>query len=302
MRIFITGGTGLIGRHLCGLLVGRGDEVLCLTRDPGAARARMPEAVELIGGDPGLPGAWQDRLAACDAVINLAGESVGDGRWTRGRKQRLRRSRLGTTENVVKAMAAADRPQTLISASAVGYYGDRGDEALGEAAAPGSGFLSRLSVEWEHTATQAEREDTRVVLLRIGVVLAADGGALPRMVTPFRLGAGGPLGSGRQYFPWIHLHDLLQIILFALDEPGLSGPVNAVVPDPPRQRDFARSLGRVLGKPAVLPAPAFALRLLLGEQAVLLLAGQRAVPNALKAHGYKFRFPEMEGALQDLLG
>jgi len=291
-----------VGRRLIHGLVGRGDAVVCVTRDPARARDLVPPGVELVGAEPSLAGGWQDRLASCDAVVNLAGESVADGRWTAARKRRMRRSRLATTDNVAAAVAGAGHPVTLVSASAVGYYGDGGEHALGEDAQPGQDFLARLAVEWENTARKAEREEARVVLLRIGVVLAADGGALPVMLKPFRLGLGGPLGGGRQYLPWIHIEDVAGAILFALDTPALAGPVNATVPNPPTQAEFARVLGRAVGKPAALPAPAFALRLLLGEKADLVLKSQRAVPNALRANGYKFRYTELEKALADLLG
>lgn len=302
MRVFVTGGTGLVGRRLIGSLVARGDEVVCVTRDPARAAADLPPAVELAGADPTMAGSWQDRLVSCDAVVNLAGESVGEGRWTAGRKRRIRRSRLATTGHVATAVMGAGRPLTLVSASAVGYYGNGGEQALGEDAQPGQDFLARLAVEWENTAREAEREGARVVLLRIGVVLATDGGALPAMLRPFRLGLGGPLGSGHQYFPWIHLDDLVGAILFALDTPGLAGPVNAAVPNPPTQAEFARTLGRALGKPAILPAPAFALKLLLGEKADIILNGQRAIPNALRARGFKFTYTELDKAFADLIG
>jgi uncharacterized protein (TIGR01777 family) len=301
MRVFVTGGTGLVGRHLIRQLGERGDTVVCVSRDPARARGALPAGVEVVGADPVLPGAWQDRLASCDAVVNLAGESIGEGWWTAAKKRRIRRSRLATTGNVAKAVAEADHPLVLVSASAVGYYGDGGEHALGEDAQPGGDFLARLAVEWENTARKAEREGTRVVLLRIGVVLAREGGALPAMLGPFRFGLGGPLGSGRQYFSWIHLADLVGAILFALDTPDLAGPVNAVVPNPPTQKTFAAALGRALGRPAVLPAPVFALQLLLGEKADMLIKGQRALPNALRAHGFKFRWPELDTALADLI-
>lgn len=302
MRVFLTGGTGLVGRRLIESLIRRGDAVVCVTRDPARARGRLPAPVELVGADPTLAGGWQDRLASCDAVVNLAGASVGEGRWTAARKRRLRRSRLATTDHVAAAVAGAGHPMTLVSASAVGYYGDGGGQALGEDAQPGQDFLAHLAVEWENTARKAEREGARVVLLRIAMVLARDGGALPVMLRPFRLGLGGPLGGGRQYQPWIHLDDLVAAILFALDTPALAGPVNASVPNPPTQAAFAKALGRAIGKPAILPAPAFALRLLLGEKADLVLNGQRALPNALRAQGFKFRHPELDAALSDLFG
>jgi len=302
MRIFVTGGTGLVGRQLVGLLAARGDQVVCLTRNPATARARLPEGVEVCEGDPAQAGPWQDRVRSADAVINLAGESVGEGMWTRGKIRRIRRSRLAGTRNLVAAVMAAEQPLTLVSASAAGYYGDQGDRALGEGAAPGKGFLARLAVEWENAAREAEREGVRVVLLRIGAVLDPAGGVLPRLAAPLRAGFGGRLGSGRQYVPWIHSADLARAIAFILDHPAIEGPVNAVVPDPPTQAQFTAALARRIGKPARLPVPAFALKLLLGRKAEIVLSSQRAVPNALRAGGFRFEFGELDAALADLLG
>ncbi len=301
MRVFVTGATGLVGSRLVPQLLAAGHGVLCVSRDPARARQILPAGVELIGADPGLPGVWQDRAAICDAVINLAGAPVAAGRWTSGRKQLIRRSRLGVTSHLAGTLVRSDHPVTFISASAVGYYGDTGETAVGERAQPGNDFLARLAVEWEHTALQAESESVRVVLLRIGAVLAPGGGILGRMLPMFRAGLGGPLGAGNQYLPWIHIDDLVGIIMFLLGQAEVAGPVNAAVPAPCRQRDFARTLGKVVGKRAWLPAPGWALRLLLGEMAGMVLAGQRVVPNVLKAAGYPFRFPELEPALNDLL-
>ncbi len=300
MRIFVTGGTGLVGRMLIPQLLNRRDEIFCVTRSPARARQMLPDGVELIGADPTLPGSWQDRLQSCDAVINLAGEPVAGGRWSGKRKNLIRRSRLAVTGNIVQALAGRDRPLTLLNASAVGFYGDQGDVALSEEHEPGPGFLARLAVEWEHTATEAQSEFVRVILLRIGIVLSLEGGALGRMVLPFRWKLGGPLGSGQQYFPWIHGQDLVRIILFGLDNDGIRGPLNAVVPNPPRQKEFAADLGRSLAKSSWLPAPRPALRLVMGEQAEMILASQRVVPNVLKAHGFRFMFGEMDKALADL--
>ncbi len=301
MEIFVTGATGLVGRALCDALVRRGDRVACVTRGPLRARSVLPAGVDVVEGDPTVPGPWRERLASADAAVNLAGESVAGGRWTLRRKREIRRSRLETTRNVAAALGRAPAGRTLVSASAVGYYGDGGDAPLGEDSGPGDDFLGRLAHEWEAATLPAERAGVRVVKVRVGVVLAADGGALPRMALPFRFFAGGPLGSGRQYLPWIHIRDLVAVLLFALDTPELEGPVNAVAPDPPRQRDFARALGRALGRPSWLPAPEWALRLALGEMAGMLLAGQRAVPKALRAHGFSFDYNELNAALRDLL-
>jgi uncharacterized protein (TIGR01777 family) len=302
MKVFLTGGTGLVGRAIVRLLLDRGDEVLCLTRDPAGARGRLPAGVEILGGDATGPGDWQDRLAGCDGVINLAGTPIAEGLWTGKKKQKIRRSRLATTENIVKALTGSEKQVVLASASAVGYYGDRGEEALSETAESGQGFLARLAVEWEHTAQKAEAENVRVALVRIGVVLANEGGALAKMLPAFRFGLGGPLGSGKQYFPWIHIADLARLFLFVLDQPGISGPVNAVAPDPPRQKEFAAALGQELGKPAFMPLPASLLRAGMWEMADVLLSSQRVTPNVLKAAGFKFEFGELDQALADLLG
>lgn len=300
VRVFITGGTGLVGRMLVPQLLNRQDEVLCVTRDPARSREVLPASVEIIGADPTMPGSWQDRMLTCDAVVNLAGESVAQGRWTRQKKSRLRRSRLAVTGNIAQSLGNSERPVVLVNASAIGYYGDQGDVALSEDHEPGQDFLARLAVEWEHTAAKAEKENIRVVLLRIGIVLSVSGGALAAMLPAFRLGLGGPLGSGRQYFPWIHIQDLVRCILFTLDYEEIRGPVNAVVPNPPTQKEFATSLGNSLGKSAWLAAPGPALRLVLGEKADLVLASQRAVPNVLKAHGFRFAFGELDKAMVDL--
>jgi len=301
MRVFVTGGTGLVGRVIIPMLLDRGDEVLCLTRDPARGRKILPTGTDILGGDPTMPGDWQDRLATCTGVINLAGSPVADGLWTGRNKQRIRRSRLATTENIVTALAACDGPMVLASASAVGYYGDRGENALGEASEPGNGFLARLALEWEHTALKAERENVRVVLLRIGIVLSQEGGALARMLPAFRRGLGGPLGNGKQYFPWIHIVDLSRLIMFVLDNGEIQGPVNAMVPDPPRQKEFTAALGSALAKPAFMAVPGFVLQALMGEMAGMLLSSQRAVPNVLRAAGFKFKFGELEKALGDLI-
>lgn len=300
VRIFVTGGTGLVGRMLIPQLLNRQDTVVCVTRNPARARAVLPAEVSLIGADPTLVGDWLDRMLTCDAVVNLAGEPVATGRWTKKKKSRIRRSRLAVTGHIAEALARSDRQMVLVNASAVGYYGDRGADALTEDSEPGHDFLARLAVEWEHTAAKAEKEDIRIALLRIGIVLAPEGGALEQMVPPFRWGVGGPLGSGKQYFPWIHIQDLVRIILYTLDNETMRGPINAVVPNPPPQKEFAAALAASLGKSSRLATPALALHLLLGEKVDMILASQRAVPNVLKANGFRFAFGEMDKALADL--
>jgi uncharacterized protein (TIGR01777 family) len=302
VKVFVTGGTGLVGGALVPRLLARGDEVAVLTRSAARARRRLPDGVDVHQADPTVPGPWQRALETCDAAVNLAGASIAGGRWTESRKRELRRSRLTTTSHLAAAVRESERCRVLASASATGFYGDRGAEALTETHEAGRGFLARLAHEWENAALEAEEDGTRVVCARIGVVLAREDGALPKMATPFKLGLGGKLGDGRQYFPWIHLDDLVAAIIFALDTPALSGPVNVVAPDPPTQSAFARALCATLGRPCIMRVPAFVLRLVLGEMSTALLSSERAVPNALKAAGFRFEHADLDAALADLLG
>lgn len=301
MKLFMTGGTGLMGRALIQKLIERGDEVVCVTRDRRRALSRLPRSVEIVEGDPAVAGSWREALAGCDAVINLAGESLASGRWTRKRKRRFRRSRLETTRNLVEAIEATPGVRVLLSASAVGYYASAGRMPIYEEREAGSGFLSRLAYEWEGCALEAASADTRVVTLRFGAVLAREGEALKRMTLPYRFGLGGPLGDPKAYFPWIHRDDLVRVVLFLLETPEISGPVNVVAPDPPTQAEFAEAMGRVLGRPAGFRTPAFLLRLALGEMSQLMLASLRVVPKALRAHGFEFRYRDADSALADLL-
>ena len=302
MKVFITGATGLIGRHLVASLLARGDGVVALTRQGERARDKLPAGVEIVAGDPVVEGDWQDALAGCQAVVNLAGESVAKGNWSPSRKRQIRRSRLATTRHLVQAIEREGSVRVLVSTSATGYYGDGGNEALDETRQPGHDWLARLSHEWEGNALEAESANTRVVLLRIGIVLAREGGALPQMMLPFRFGLGGPIGSGRQYFPWIHIRDLVRAIRFVIDSEEITGPVNAVAPDPPTQATFARALGKAMSRPALFPLPAFALRAVFGEKSGMLLVSQRAIPRVLRAHGFNFEFGDLTTALADLVG
>jgi uncharacterized protein (TIGR01777 family) len=297
MKVFVTGATGLIGGALCTALVERGDQVSALSRRAGAG---LPRGVQPVLGDPALAGPWTEALSRADAVVHLAGEPVAGGRWTADRKARIASSRLDSTRLVAEAVAAGG-PRLLVQGSAVGFYGDRGDEPLDEGAAPGHGFLADLSVRWEAAAAPAAAR-ARVVLVRTGIVLAQQGGALPQLARPFRLFAGGPLGDGAAWQPWIHLADQVGLLLLALDDPRASGPLNAAAPVPVRQATLARALARVLHRPNLVPVPAVALRLAVGELAEVLLASQRVVPAKATELGYEFRFPELEPALRDLLG
>ncbi len=299
MNIVITGGTGFVGRHLAGALLGRGDRVLVLGRTARPA-GDAPDGSRLLAADTTRPGDWQEHVSAADAVVNLAGATIFR-RWTKARKQEIRDSRILTTRNLVAALPR-ERSVTLVSASAVGYYGSAGERPLEEAAEGGDDFLARLAVDWEEAAEEAAAGGARVVRARFGVVLARDGGAMGQMLPAFRFFLGGPLGNGRQWFPWIHMADLVGGLLFALDTPALAGPVNFTAPRPVRNRDFAAALGRALRRPACLPVPAFVLRLALGEFAEALLASQRVMPARLAAAGFDFRYPDIDSALAEIVG
>lgn len=297
MHIVVSGSGGLIGRHLVSFLRSRGHLVRRLVRSDAAAES--PDAVrwDPVAGkmDPAV-------LAAADAVVNLNGRSLSDRRWTTSFKQDLRSSRLTSTRTLVRAFADADpRPSLLVSASAVGYYGDRGDEPVDESAEPGAGFLADLARDWELEARAAADLGARVVCLRLGIVVGR-GGALGAMTPIFKLGLGGPVGSGRQWWSWVAMEDVLGVVRLAVEEPGIQGPVNVVSPQQVRCREFVRTLGSVLRRPAVLPVPAPAARLALGEMAdEMLLASTRARPTALEAAGYDFQVPDLEQAMKRAL-
>jgi uncharacterized protein (TIGR01777 family) len=291
MQVMVTGATGLIGRPLVRALAAAGHSVLVVSRSPGRVPARA------IGWD-----AVPQAIDEVDAVVNLAGEPVAEGRWTEARKQEIRASRIDGTRAIVRAIREAKkRPGVLVSASATGYYGPRGDEPIDETVGPGNDFLSGVCKAWEAEAQAAEALDVRVARLRIGIALAPDGGALGTMLLPFRAGIGGPVGSGKQWMPWIHVDDVCGLVVAAVAGADWRGAVNATAPNPVRNGDFARTLGRALSRPAVLPLPGLVLRLAFGEMANILLTGQRAVPAAAQQLGYAFKHPELAGALADLL-
>jgi uncharacterized protein len=302
MRIVIAGGSGFLGRALSEHLVSAGHRVLALTRRASGSRQPWDEPRTALSWTPdGRAGDWAPALDGASAVVNLAGESIAAGRWTADTRRRITESRVLATRSLVAAIGALRQPPALVSSSAQGFYGDRGDEELDESAAPGEGFLSAVCRRWEEEASAADRV-TRVVLLRTGIVLSTRGGALPRMLLPFRLFAGGPLGSGRQFTSWIHLADWVHIVSLAAADDRARGPINLGSPAPVRNRDFAAAIGRTLRRPSVVAAPAFALRLLLGERAdELLLSSTRMVPSAALALGYRFRFDDAESALADLV-
>jgi NAD dependent epimerase/dehydratase family enzyme len=349
MRVLVTGGTGLVGSRLVSALLARGDVAVVLSRDPEKARAKLPEATQIVGGDPCLPGAWQEELLSCDGVIHLAGAGVFDRRWSASYKRQLIESRLLSTHHVVEALRRSPRrddgsPRVLVSTSAVGYYGPHGDEILTEehistipeearlsyrqqypmpilvgqdaaspapasprekAAAPvplsTAEFMIQLCIDWESEAQQATQAGVRVAIVRVGIVLDKKGGALAQLLTPFRLGVGGPVGTGQQYMSWIHHDDLVRLYLWALDNPDVQGVLNGTAPNPVTNKSFGQTLGRVLGRPAWVWTPAFALFLLFGEAAAIVVEGQRVVPQRAQQLGFTFRYPELESALREIL-
>ncbi|MDQ6882713.1 MAG: TIGR01777 family oxidoreductase [Candidatus Dormibacteraeota bacterium] len=303
MRVIIAGGTGFVGRHLSASLVRDGHDVVALSRAPAKA---LPQAgVRFVEWDArSAEGAWVDQLRGAGGVINLAGTSLGSGRWTERRMAEILSSRLEATGAIVAALsglAAADRPPVLVSASGIDYYGDRGDEVVAEDSAPGSSFLARVCVQWEAAARQAEPLGVRVVLVRTALAFGREAHAFRLMVLPFRLFAGGPLGSGRQWFTWIHVEDLVDLYRFALANPAVQGPLNAVAPDIRPQRAVALEIGRAMHRPSIVPTPAALLGLALGQQAQLLLHGRRATPKKALLLGFQFRYPTLPAALQQAL-
>jgi uncharacterized protein len=297
MKIAISGASGLIGRRLMKTLAGDGHTLHVLSRHGGT---NVPNGVWVSSWNPLKAEPPQEAIEGADAVIHLAGEPVAQ-RWNDDVKRRIRESRVTGTENLVRAMKKlSPPPPILICASAIGYYGDRGDEILTELSTPGTGFLPEVCVEWEKAAQGAAALGVRVVRLRIGVVLDARGGALAKMLPPFRMGVGGKIGSGRQWMSWIHIEDLVGMIRFALAQP-VAGAVNGVAPNPVTNAEFTRSLGAALHRPAIFPVPGLALKALFGEMSEVLVASQRVLPKAAEGAGYQFRFPQLDAALAELL-
>lgn len=302
MRLFLTGATGLVGRRLVRAAGEAGHQVCVVSRSADRARQTLPPSVTVIEGDPTQAGLWQKEAPGCDAVVNLAGENIFARRWSAEFKAVLHSSRVEVTRRVVEVFGTGDgRARVLVNASAVGYYGDSEGVTFCEDSSPGSGPLPDLCVAWEAEARKAAEHGARVVLLRIGVVLDPAGGALGQMLPPFRKFVGGPVGSGRQYMSWIHAGDLCRLILFALETESLSGPVNATAPHPVTNREFSKTLGRVLGRPSFCKVPRFVMKLVLGEVADVVVKGQRVLPTKAQQAGFEFTFPGLEDALRDLL-
>lgn len=300
MRVIVTGGTGFVGSKLCESLVAKGHEVILLTRDASRSRDHIHPKVRVVSWAEGA--VWDSWVDGAGGIVNLAGESIAQ-RWTAAARKRIVTSRLGAAARLCGAIEKASvKPSVLVNASAIGIYGPHGDELLDEDAPPGNDFLAATCRAWEEAAEKAEPLGVRVVRVRTGIVLGEGGGALAKMLPPFKAFAGGPVGSGKQWMSWIHRDDLVALFAFALSNPAAKGPINGVAPHPVTMKDFAAALGRVLHRPGFLPVPAAAVRLLLGKMATVVLDGQRVVPKKAEALGFRFRFTEIEAALRDVLG
>ncbi|MCI0580007.1 MAG: TIGR01777 family oxidoreductase [Chloroflexi bacterium] len=307
MRVIITGGTGSLGSRLANSLVQDGHEVVVLSRNPQKHQGDQPAGIRLLQWDAQTAEGWASAADGAAAIVNFAGENLaGEGflpdRWTHEKKRKIRESRLNAGRAVVQAVeAASQKPGLVVQASAVGYYGPCGDEIVTEETPPGNDFLATLCVEWEASTAPVEKMGVRQVIVRTGLVLDRHNGPLPRMLLPYKLFAGGPYGSGRQWWPWVHPADEIGAIRFLMATETATGPYNLTAPNPVTNREFGRVLGRVLGRPSWLPVPAFAMRLLVGETATVALDGQRAISKRLQELGYTFQFSELEAALRDLL-
>ncbi|MBW2065471.1 MAG: TIGR01777 family oxidoreductase [Deltaproteobacteria bacterium] len=301
MKVFITGGTGFVGQTLTRRFSDKGMEVTVLTRRV-EGKPPLPQGASYLEGDPRVQGAWQQRVPEHEVVINLAGASIFR-RWTESAKEEIRESRIAGTKNLVEALKERKgRDATLLSASAVGYYGFHGDEELDEDSPPGDDFLASVAREWEVAALEARKFYVRVAVLRFGIVLGRQGGALKQMLPLFKWCLGAPLGSGRQWFSWIHEQDLAEIFLYLAQRRDIEGPVNCTSPNPVRNRDFTKALGRALNRPTFMPAvPSLFMRLIYGEFGSILVKGQRVNPERLTGAGFAFRYPEVEDALRNLL-
>jgi uncharacterized protein len=301
MRVIITGGTGLIGRALTQSLAADGHEAIVLSRNPDKVTG-LPKGARTVKWDGRSAQGWGQLADGADAIVNLAGESIAAGRWSEARKQSILRSRVEAGQAVVAAVeAATKKPRVVVQSSAVGFYGPRGSEKIAEDASAGSDFLASVCRAWEASTAALEALGVRRVIIRTGVVLDKQGGALPQMMLPFKLFSGGPLGGGRQGFPWIHLADEVAAIRFLIDQPSASGVFNLSAPNPLSNAQFSRVLGKVLGRPAFVPTPGLAMKMMFGEMSTLLLDGQFEIPQRLQQLGFTFRFPDADAALRDVL-
>ncbi len=301
MKILVTGGTGFVGTQLTSRLTQDGHELTILSRSP--KRTGEPSrGISYLQGDPTQKGPWQEAIKNHDAVINLAGASIF-AKWTEEHKRAIRESRVSTTRNIVEGIPSPpQKPFTLFSTSAVGYYGFCGDEELTEDSPPGNDFLAQIAKEWEGEALKAKEKGARVVITRFGIVMGEKGGALSQMIPLFKKYIGGPIGSGKQWFSWVHIKDLSEAFAFLMKHPEISGPVNVCAPNPVRNKDLAKALGKVLHRPSFMPAPGFMVKLVLGEFGSVILEGQRVIPKRLLDSGFTFQYPEIEKALQGIVG
>ncbi|MDX2228875.1 MAG: TIGR01777 family oxidoreductase [Leptolyngbyaceae cyanobacterium bins.349] len=304
MKVAITGATGFVGSRLVERLQAEGHQILVLARNPEQATRLFPPskfpAVEVVSYTPLQSGVWQTQLAGCDGVVNLAGEPISE-RWTADRKQSIMDSRKVGTEKLVEGILQAEpKPQVLVSASAIGYYGTSETATFDEASATGPGFLAEVCQAWEAEAQKVQAAGVRLVILRIGIVLGM-GGAIAKMVTPFKLFAGGPIGTGKQWFSWIHRDDLVNLMLYALTQPTLEGTFNATAPHPVRMETFCQTMGEVMERPSWLPVPAFALEVLLGDGAQVVLEGQQVIPKRTQEAGFQYQYPTVKPALEEIL-
>jgi uncharacterized protein (TIGR01777 family) len=300
MKILFTGGTGFVGTQLTSRLIKDNHEVTILSRSPKRS-GEISRGMSYLQGDPTQKGSWQEAIKNHDAVINLAGASIF-AKWTEEHKKAIRESRVSTTRNIVEGISSLPQKQfTLFSTSAVGYYGFCGDEELTEESPHGDDFLARIASEWEGEALKAKEKGARVVITRFGIVMGEKGGALGQMIPLFKKFIGGPIGSGRQWFSWVHIEDLAEAFSFLLKHPEISGPVNVCAPNPVRNKDLAKALGRALHRPSFMPAPAFMIKLVLGEFGSVILEGQRVIPKRLLDSGFAFQYPEIDKALQEIV-
>lgn len=305
MKVAITGATGFVGSRLVERLHAERHQVLVLTRNPTAAQKVFPNSafpnLEIIVYTPTESGSWQQAIAGCDGVVNLAGEPIAEGRWTPERKQEILKSRQLGTQKIVEAINKADpKPSILVSASAIGYYGTSETATFEETSPAGNDFLAQVCQAWEAEAQKVKATGTRLVILRLGIVLGM-GGAIAKMITPFKLFAGGPLGNGRQWFSWIHRDDLVNLILLALTRPDIEGVLNATAPNPVRMAELSQTMGQVMNRPSWLPVPGFALEALLGDGAMVVLEGQQVLPKRTLAYSEDYQYPTLKQALLAIL-
>jgi uncharacterized protein (TIGR01777 family) len=301
MKILITGGTGFVGTQLTSRFIQEGNEVTILTRSLKES-GQPTKGVSYLRGDPTRKGPWQEAIPGHDVIINLAGASIFS-KWSDEYKKLIRDSRVFTTRNIIEGIPSKfEKEISLVSTSAVGYYGFHGDEELDEESPPGNDFLARLAIEWEAEALKAKEKGARVVITRFGIVLGKKGGVLGQMIPLFKKFIGGPIGSGQQWFSWVHIKDLAEAFAFLIKHPEISGPINVCSPNPVKNKDLAKALGRALHRPSFMPAPGFMVKLVLGEFGSVILEGQRVIPKRLIENGFVFKYPDIEKALQGIVG